>query len=362
MDDKKRPDKWLCPICGQIDFTGITDKVPYGFFMDTSDEALNDWLGAHDDIRVTDKVRLYMMAQEEDEKRWNEFVGAPEDPDDNPEEAEESGSSVWDDDDDDWDVTGRAAQIAFEKEQQNRRNDLQSRADGGDTDAMREYAYGLLYENGDEKLTPEEAARCRRYLEAAAKAGNTDAMLDLGGVYISGNGVPADRERGLDYYMQALELGSPYAYHRLGSFYLYDDDTEGVGYLSPTENPDRLRKARQFFLAGTDAGHAGCLNEVGVMYMNGELGEPDPKKAFEMFINAYNAEYADPEDRAEAACNIAQCYHYATGTEKNLDLAELYASKSVSIETENKAKGRTGSDYFLNRYQEELDKILAELE
>ena len=41
MDDKKRPDKWLCPICGQVDFReyyAIDDICPVcGWWFDEYD-------------------------------------------------------------------------------------------------------------------------------------------------------------------------------------------------------------------------------------------------------------------------------------------------------------------------------------
>ena len=236
------------------------------------------------------------------------------------------------------------------------------KAEAGNTDSMRNVAFYLLYENDGDKIEPEITERCMRYLEAAVEAGNPDAMLDLGGMYIDGLGIPKDREKGLEYYLMALETGFPYAFGRTANFYLYDEDNEGLGYLPQTDDEERREKAFDYFLAGAEAGHGGCLNDVGVMWMCGEIGERDPEKAFEYFMKAFTAEYADYSDRAEAAYNIAQCYHYGEGTEANLELAKEYAQKSVDFEALNEKNGLSRSDYFKNRYSEELYKIIADME
>ena len=66
-----------------------------------------------------------------------------------------------------------------------------NKANAGDVTAMREVAYTFLYENNMEDLEPEIAKLCLRYLNEAAGKGDPDAMMDLGGMYLTGRGVPA---------------------------------------------------------------------------------------------------------------------------------------------------------------------------
>ncbi|MBR5427060.1 MAG: sel1 repeat family protein [Clostridia bacterium] len=236
------------------------------------------------------------------------------------------------------------------------------KAEAGNRNAMRSVAYYLLYENDMDTITAEEAERCVRYLSAACEAGDPDAMLDMGGMYLSGNGIPADRERALFWYRKAAELDHPLAFNRLAQFYLYDEDEDGLGYLPATSDPERIRKAFEYFRKGAELGEVGCMVELGIMYMCGECCDADTEKGFRIFEKAYQADTVELESHAQAAFHLAVCYHYGDGVEKNLSEAKKYILESRQTEETEYIAGRTGSRYFLDQANEEMQKIIADME
>ena len=227
---------------------------------------------------------------------------------------------------------------------------------------MRNVAFYLLYKSDMEELEPEIAERCLRYLHGAIEAGDLDAMMDLGGMYITGRGVPKSREKALYWYGRAAEMKHPTAFNRIAQVYLYDEDTEGLGYLPSTDDPERLQKAFAYFKQGAKLGEAGCMIELGIMCMKGECVEADMEKGFRWFRRAYDVKNADPADRAEAAYSLAVCYHNGEGVKKDLDLALEYAEEARDINLREYKEGRTGSHYFVERSEEELQRIIATIE
>lgn len=72
-------------------------------------------------------------------------------------------------------------------------------ADHGDPDGMNDTAL-LLLEAG-------EPAAALHWLQRAAKRGHADAMHWLGRCYVSGDGVPADRDQGIDWLRRSAAAG-----------------------------------------------------------------------------------------------------------------------------------------------------------
>ncbi len=237
-----------------------------------------------------------------------------------------------------------------------------NKAESGNTDSMQQVAYYLLYENNMEKLEPEIAERCLRYLTKACEAGNLDAMLDLGGMYLNGRGVPQNKETALYWYHKAAEYNYPLAFHRIAMAYLYDEDTEGLGYLPVTKDETRLKQALFFLKQGADLDNPGCMNELGTMCMNGELCDADEAQGFQWFKKAYQHSVMDAAEHAEAAYNLAICYHYGNGVDKNIPCALEYAKEAKSVEEKEFKEGHTGSQYFLDRVIEEIQKLTVEME
>lgn len=94
-------------------------------------------------------------------------------------------------------------------------------------------------------------------LIAKAKAGDEDALLDLGYMYLYGaNGVNIDYKAALSYYQQAAELGNAIAYNNLGSLYF-----NGIG----TEVDQK--KAISYFEKASQAGSADAAVSLAIIYL-----------------------------------------------------------------------------------------------
>ncbi len=193
----------------------------------------------------------------------------------------------------------------------------------------------------------------------AAESGDPDAMLELGGMYMAGIGTELDRDKALVWYLKAVDAGYLLAYRNVAGWYLYDEDEEGLGYLPPTEDTERIRKAHEWLEKGAALGDPDCMNELGIMYILGEIVQQDEAAAFALFEKAYNAD-GEPAAYAQAAHNLAKCYHYGTGVEPDLQKARIFAEESCALEAA--CEDDTGSLYFLEMAEEELEAILEELE
>ena len=88
---------------------------------------------------------------------------------------------------------------------------------------------------------PEMAELALKYYQANADAGDTDAMLDIGAMYLEGRGVPKDEKMALEWYTKAADLGGQNACRCIGNLYRYDVLDDGTPV--PTADPDRLQQA-----------------------------------------------------------------------------------------------------------------------
>ncbi|MBX9570376.1 MAG: sel1 repeat family protein [Candidatus Obscuribacterales bacterium] len=74
---------------------------------------------------------------------------------------------------------------------------------------------------GEQLYNQGQPDKALRYLEYAAKAGDTSAQLKLGYMYEKGIGVDQDWEEAAAYYYDAAKLGEPQAMKNLGQLYEY---------------------------------------------------------------------------------------------------------------------------------------------
>ncbi len=237
----------------------------------------------------------------------------------------------------------------------------------GNVEAMRIVAHYVIYEEQKKEPRASVITKCLEYLQAASDAGDPDAMLDLGGMYMMGRGVEEDQETAYLWYEKAAEKMHPMAFYRIGQWYLYDDDTDGKGFLSSTKDPERIRKAYDYFMKGAVLGVAGCMNELGIMFMNGEAGFVDKKTGFRLFSRAYAEKdsvvcISEPCEIAHAAYYLTQCFHYGEGAKKDLLVALILAKEALEMEKCEYEEGRCESDYFVRRAAGEIRKIAEEMQ
>ena len=117
-------------------------------------------------------------------------------------------------------------------------------AKSGDTDAMLQAGLMLSNDMGPHKKNPQEAAK---WFQTAADHGNPHAMLALGECYQLGKGVAPDMKLALDWITKAADQNEVNALNRLGGIY-----ANGIPGIVP---PD-LTKAFALFSTAKDLGYA----------------------------------------------------------------------------------------------------------
>ncbi len=131
---------------------------------------------------------------------------------------------------------------------------FQQAANRGEARAMLEL--GLIYRSGDG--VPKDIQQSVSWFEKAAKAGNSSGMDYMGAMYANGEGVPKDDRRAMDWYGKAAAAGNPVGMDALGQMY-----RNGRGV--PQNYPEAIR----WFTKAADAGNASASYHLGMMYENG---------------------------------------------------------------------------------------------
>ena len=102
------------------------------------------------------------------------------------------------------------------------------------------------------------AAQALADLRASAEAGDAEAQFILGGIYITGVGVPHDAAEAVAWYRRAAEQGHARAQYNLGGMY-----REGRGV------PQDAAGAVAWYRRAAEQGHARAQYNLGGMYAEG---------------------------------------------------------------------------------------------
>ena len=181
---------------------------------------------------------------------------------------------------------------------------LRRAASGGVTAAM--CNLGVILSESD----PEESLG---WFERAADLGNLKAVRNLAASYSSGCGASLDKARAAEYYRRAADLGDPDAQYDLA--FMLDS---GEGIPQDREEAERLftlsakqgdtdaclciggilyergdyAGAEGHFMTAALKGDVKAAYNLGLMYSEGSLGEPDMDKAEEWFESAASEGFA----------------------------------------------------------------------
>lgn len=195
---------------------------------------------------------------------------------------------------------------------------------------------------------PTRFADAARLEQRAADANLSEAKAMLGLKYILGDGVKADRDRGLRMIKEALDAKDPRAHAYLGVFFARGDvgfpqdfekarrafqfaadrgvDKAGtdLGQLIATVGPDKQEGVAKVEAAAAN-GFPGAKILLAQWYVEGKIVPRDAEKGFECMREA--AVWGDPE----AQCYLSDYYEDGTGTQKNPQLALEWSRRAASL-------------------------------
>lgn len=139
--------------------------------------------------------------------------------------------------------------------------------------------------------------------------GGAIAANNLGAMYITGQGVPADENRATQYIRKAANRGLTHAMVTMAT-------RARTGQGMPAS--DRL--SAFWYEKAYEAGSAAAANDLGLMYQNGDGVREDDTRAMELFSTAL---YRDPNNSA-AAYNIGNAYETGEGVPVNIGWARAH--------------------------------------
>ena len=132
--------------------------------------------------------------------------------------------------------------------------DLRASAETGAAEAQ--WILGGMYVTG--LGVPQDAAEAVAWYRRAAEQGHTRAQYNLGGMYREGLGVPQDAAEAVAWYRRAAEQGNATAQSNLGGMY-----AEGLGV------PQDAAEAVAWYRRAAEQGNATAQSNLGGMYDQG---------------------------------------------------------------------------------------------
>lgn len=151
---------------------------------------------------------------------------------------------------------------------------LLEEANNGDINAM--YLLAVLYFDDD------QMSSAYKWFCKAAENGQADATYYIGNFYWHPTGYnivePSD-EKAVEYYLKAVELGSPYAMCEMGKWYRQ-------GTVAVEKNTE---KALELFEKAAELGEPRAFKELAHCYEYGMGVEKDLQKALQYAKDAYQA-------------------------------------------------------------------------
>lgn len=242
------------------------------------------------------------------------------------------------------------------------------KAKDGNLDSMFNVASYIIWGDQSSPVEPEMARLAIQYYTASIEKGNTDAMLDLGAMYLQGRGIERDRDKALAWYEKAAALGGNRACRCIGNFYRYD--LLGDGTPVPTNDSGRLQQALDWYQKGSERDEENCLYELGDFYRYGIIVEKDERKAFELYKKAFNIiltviapNAMDMNDSYSDVClRLAECHHYGIGTAVDLTAAKYYICIAKGEIKERLDRGDVYGGSAIKRAEDEWQKIFGDTE
>ncbi|MBR6031632.1 MAG: sel1 repeat family protein [Bacteroidaceae bacterium] len=218
-------------------------------------------------------------------------------------------------------------------------------AQAGNADAQ--CYLGSLYITGNG--VEQDADKGMEWIRKGAEGGSKQAQLGLGMAYLRGEYVEKDEGKGFEWMHKAAEQGEPTAQLIIGRIYM---DGENDGSLNVEKNEEEglkwmeasakggllkaqndlgyywfrkeeYQKAFTYFQSAAEKGDAEAQNQLGVMYSRGQGTEKDDAKAVELYQKSAEQGYAI------AQCNLGFRYRDGNGVQKDSQKAFEFFLKAA---------------------------------
>ena len=164
-----------------------------------------------------------------------------------------------------------------------------------------------------------------------AKENDPKANLELGLIYLKGDGIAKNLNQAVEYFQKASDLGNLESSYFLGKIYL----SEKTKYYNP-------KKAYNIFVDASDKNHGKSQLMIGRFLLMGEIVSKDYEKALHYF------KLASKQKEYEANCYIAYMYASGSGVFPNFGRAHVFAKDQY--EKGNKLCVKVWKDYNLGKY------------
>ncbi len=167
--------------------------------------------------------------------------------------------------------------------------------------ALAQYNLATLYffAQGMEKNTPEAIA----WYEKSAAQNFPKALYALGQIYLSGDGVPTEKEKGKNFHVAGAELGYPPSQFALALTYIIESSDLELNFI----------EGLKWMRLAADGGYSEAQYYLGAIYNLGEKVPQDMDKArhwYQKSAKQYNR---------SALLQLGYIYIYANGVERDLD-------------------------------------------
>jgi TPR repeat protein len=229
-------------------------------------------------------------------------------------------------------------------------------------DAKAQVQLGLIYLTGDG--VPKDDVEAMKWLRMAADQDNPMGERFLAEMYFKGRGAPADNMEAAKWLRMAADQGDAQSEHNLGVLY-----TQGLGV------PRNLREAANWMRKAADQNLADAQWALGAFYEAGQGVIPDPIEAAKWYRKAADQDYVPAMNslallmatsintairNTEAAVALAQKAVASSGNPDYLDtLAAAYFANGqmdMAIDTEQKALAKDPEN---DSYKKALERYLG---
>jgi TPR repeat protein len=213
------------------------------------------------------------------------------------------------------------------------------------------------YEEGRKAYIDGDFKKAYKILSPQAKEGDSEAQKMLGIMYDYGQGVKADSEKALSWYLRSAEQGHPAVQYQVGAKYFRGDGVkqdyqEAAKWWEMAANGGQVdaqfnlglmhfrglsiaandKKAAELFSLAAEQGHGHGQYSLAVMYAFGRGVDKDYAIALDWFRRSAE------QGIGQAQFNLGVFYENGYGVDKNIDIARSWYEKAAAQGTREAEK------------------------